>query len=300
LARAKNTDRALARRRHREQTRTVDEQPMSDGAVVTTGAASAAATAQPSTSLSSAMRGSLRMPNIREDLRILPGMLLRTPKLWIPFIILGISFVLALLLPTSTEVYIGFGQTASILNSSVLPSGIDKFAALFVQLTLPPTSLFVFFIGGFLAPRASYLVGAVLGIVDGVLWATYVLIANSSAQQMTNSAAPQPSQITDVIVLIAFAVFIGVLAAGFAAWYRNFLRQSNERARQNRMAREQAAKAKAKEDERKAREDQRLAASAAREEQRKAAAAAKSAPKASTGAATGSASSPQPPKGSTK
>jgi hypothetical protein len=292
LARAKNTERAAARRRHRDQQR-VEEQQLTDGESAVATTAASATPAQPSTSLGSAMRGSLRMPNIKEDLRILPRMLVRTPKLWIPFIILGVSFILALLLPTTVAPqYLGDGIfIPGYIQTSVLPTGLDKFAALFVQLTLPPTSLFVFFIGGFLAPRASYLVGAVLGIVDGVLWAAYVLIANSSAQQMTNAAAPKPTQITDVLVLIVFAVFIGVLAAGFAAWYRNFLRQSNERARQNRLAREQAAKAKAKEDERKAREDQRAAAAAAREEQRKAAAAAKAAPKASTSAAPSASSS---------
>ncbi|MFN8619295.1 MAG: hypothetical protein U0869_00940 [Chloroflexota bacterium] len=289
MARAKNTERAAARRRHREQQRTEEQLASGESAVATTTATATAAPAQPTTSLTSAMKGSMRMPNIREDLRILPSMLARTPKLWIPFIILGVSFILALLLPTTVApLYLGDGLfIPGHVQTSVLPSGLDKFAALFVQLTLPPTSLFVFFIGGFLAPRASYLVGAVLGIVDGVLWAAYVIIANSSAQELTSSATPsaKPTAITDVLVLILFAVFIGVLAAGFAAWYRNFLRQSNERARQNRLAREQAAKAKAKEDERIAREEQRKAAAAAREEQRKAAAAAKSAPKASPSAA---------------
>jgi hypothetical protein len=235
---------------------------------------------------------------VRGDLRILPGMLLHTRKLWIPFAILVVSFILALLLPTSTPArLLGAGvYVPAEVQTSVLPSGVDKLAALFVQLTLPPTSLFVFFIGGFLAPRASYLVGAVLGIVDGILWGAYVLIANASAQQMTDSAAPQPTQISDVLVLVLFAVFIGVLAAGFAAWYRNFLRQSNERARQNRLAREQAARAKAKEDERKAREEQRKAAASAREEQRRGASAAKAAPKPTNSAVAAS----QPPKGSGK
>jgi hypothetical protein len=297
LARAKNTDRAAARRRHREQHRADEQQPAGTEVAVAT-ATPSAVPAGPTTTLGSTMRGSLRMPDVREDLRILPGMLLHTRKLWVPFIILIVSFILALLLPTTTPArLLGDGlYVPAQAQTSVLPSGIDRFAALFVQLTLPPTSLFVFFIGGFLAPRASYLVGAVLGIVDGLLWAAYVLIANASAQQMTGSAAPQPTQIPDVIVLVLFAVFIGVLAAGFAAWYRNFLRQSNERARQNRLAREQAAKAKAKEDERKAREEQRKAAASAREEQRRAASVAKAAPKATSSAAT----APQPPKASGK
>lgn len=75
---------------------------------------------------------------------------------------------------------------------------------------------------------------------------------------------------SDVLAIIFIAVMIGTLAAGFAAWYRNFLRSSQERARANRAAREQQMRAKAKEDERKAKEEQRKAAIAAREAARSA------------------------------
>ena len=49
-----------------------------------------------------------------------------------------------------------------------------------------------------------------------------------------------------------------LIAAGFAAWYRAFLRQSQERAKANRIAREQQMRAKAKEQERVAKEEQRV------------------------------------------
>ena len=105
--------------------------------------------------------------------------------------------------------------------------------------------------------------GAVLGLVDGILWSIYVFAAQSTLQEGFRA-----STLTDVLAILFIAVVIGTLAAGFAAWYRNFLRQSQERARANRMARDQAARAKAKEDERKAREEQRKAAIASREEAR--------------------------------
>ena len=55
------------------------------------------------------------------------------------------------------------------------------------------------------------------------------------------------------MAIILVAVVVGILAAGFASWYRNFLRSSQERARQNRAAREQQQRVKAKEDARLAR-----------------------------------------------
>ena len=59
------------------------------------------------------------------------------------------------------------------------------------------------------------------------------------------------------MAIILVAVVVGILAASFASWYRNFLRSSQERARQNRAAREQQQKVKAKEDARAARDAQR-------------------------------------------
>lgn len=256
MARAKNTDRAEARRRTREQQRAAEIQPN----VLTTDAAAVTVDAGPS--VGTAMRNSMRMPNVLEDLRQLPGMILHTRKLWIPFIALLVSFILAMLLPRSTTIFIGPGQFGTVLGTSLLPSGTEKIAALFVQLTLPPTALFVFFIGGFLAPRASYLVGALLGIVDGIMWAIFQLSAGSAASETSDGLGA--SSIGDVIAIVLFAMVIGILAAGFAAWYRNFLRQSQERARANRAAREAQMRAKAKEDERKTREEQRRAAAEAR------------------------------------
>jgi len=255
LARAKNTDRAEARRRTREAQRAAE--PQDD--VITSDATAVAA--DPGPSLGTSMRSSMRMPNIREDLRIVPGMILRTRKVWIPFIALFAAFIVAMLLSATrtTSVIVG-GTQVSVVTSQIIPEGLDRIAALFVQLTLPPTALFVFFIGGFLAPRASYLVGAILGLIDGVLWSIYVFTAPTASTD-----GFQTNSFTDVFAIIFIAVMIGTLAAGFAAWYRNFLRSSQERARANRAAREQQTRAKAKEDERKAKEDQRKAAMEARE-----------------------------------
>lgn len=241
MPRAKNTDRAEARRRYRDQQRATEAPEGADLAVEATAP-------EPSASVGDAMRGSLRMPNVLEDLRALPGMFLRVRKLWIPVIALVVSFFLALALS---------------LEVGSIPEGLRAAAALYVQLTLPPTALFVFFVGGFLAPRASYLVGGVLGILDGLLITLLLAVAPAAtidaASAGTTGSSPGP------IETIGLAIVIGVVAGGFAAWYRNFLRQSQERARQNRIARDAEARTKAKEKERVAKEEQRKAAAAARQ-----------------------------------
>jgi len=222
LARAKNTSRAEARRKYREQVRAAE-----DGTLVQT---------PPADEQPPAPRPSMfRMPNVREDLRILPGMLRTRRMLWIPFIMLFATFVVALL-------WIRGG----------LPADLGWLVSLAVELLLRPTGLFVFFIGGFLAPRASYLVGAVLGIIDGILWALLGFLVPGSTVTADGKLVTTGPALTlaDAIVFILVATVVGILAASFAAWYRNFLRSSQERARQNRIAREQQQAAKAKADAR--------------------------------------------------
>ena len=113
-------------------------------------------------------------------------------------------------------------------------------------------------------PRSSYLVGATLGLLDGILWSALFLIS-PSAQPGAAGRLVQPS---DFVAIILVAVVVGVLAAGFASWYRNFLRSSQERARQNRATREQQQKVKAKDDARAARDAQRQTKNVTADDQR--------------------------------
>ncbi len=247
MARAKNTNRAEARRRTREQQRAAEgslDQLDDDGL-----------DAAPAPQSQVGLRGMFRMPDIRDDLRTFPQMLAHSPKVWIPFGMLVVSFILAVLLSQTTT------NPDGTVTSSVFPSGIEGIVSLYVELTLPPTALFVFFIGGFLAPRSSYLVGATLGLLDGILWSVLFLIS-PSAQPTAAGRLVQP---TDIVAIILVAVVVGILAAGFASWYRNFLRSSQERARQNRAARDQQQRMKAKEDARAARDAQRQSSSASRQ-----------------------------------
>lgn len=214
-ARAKDTSRAEARRRYREQHRL--EQPDIDDESDEPVAEPVAATSA---------RPSMRLPDVRADLAALPGVFRTRPLVLLPFGMLVAAFLLEL------------GR-----QNGVLPvGGIGDIAVLYVQLTLPPTALFVFFIGGFLAPRASWLVGALLGVFDALLITTLVLFAPAGELE----AAGVTEVAEGLLPLWAIAILVGIVAAGFASWYRTFLRSSQERARTNRAARdrEQAAKAK--------------------------------------------------------
>jgi hypothetical protein len=230
LARAKNTTRAQARRKYREQVRSSDPD-----AALADGPTSEAEVAPKRPSM-------FAMPDIREDVRQLPHMFRTRRLLWLPFGMLLVTFVAALL-----------------WIQGVLPTDLGWLVSLAVELLLRPTGLFIFFIGGFLAPRASYLVGAILGVVDGILWVMlgFLVPGSTVAADGTVQATTTPLTVADAVVFIMIAVVVGILAASFAAWYRNFLRSSQERARQNRIAREQQRAAQAKADAKAARQTAR-------------------------------------------
>ena len=222
MARAKNTSRAQARRNYRDQVRATGAEGLTeDGEVIEPIEEQA-----PKPSM-------FRMPDVREDLRQLPQMFRTRKILWLPFVMLVVTFVVALL-----------------WIQGVLPNDLGWLVSLAVELLLRPTGLFIFFIGGFLAPRASYLVGAILGIIDGILWALLGFLVPGSTVSSDGQiqTTGQPLTFADAVVFILVATVVGILAASFAAWYRNFLRSSQERARQNRMARDQQRAAKAKAD----------------------------------------------------
>jgi hypothetical protein len=216
--RPKDTSRVEARRRHREEERAAGIDPDADGALAPT-------TQEPA-------RPAFGLPDIRSDLAALPSVL-RKPVMWLPFGVLLAAFFIEL-----------------ARQNEMLPEGaVADLGILFVQLTLPPTSLFVFFIGGFLAPRASYLVGGILGVFDALLITILVLFQLTDFEETGMGDVAQ-----GLVPLWGIAILVGIFAAGFAAWYRRFLRSSQERARANRAIREQEQARKAKEQARADRE----------------------------------------------
>lgn len=102
-----------------------------------------------------------------------------------------------------------FGALA--LELSWVPDSLRAPIALYVQLTLPPTALIVFVVTGFIAARNGWLAGALLGLLDGVLWsALFIIVAGpSSAPSVAVGIG-----IGDILAVLALAVVIGLVAGG--------------------------------------------------------------------------------------
>jgi hypothetical protein len=239
MAREKNTYRASARRRSRAVAR-----ENRDAAADTFAADDADMAAETATS-DQPRSGLFTMPHVREDIAALPE-IFRTrrrgiPIMWLPFILIIVGFVLALLEPFQG-----------------LDAGIAGILAFYVQTFFIPTGLLTFLLAGFMAPRASYLVGFIVGVFNAVLLViAFGVVLNS---QIIAVAGDQAS--TAIFWMIGYALLIGPLAAAFAAWYRNFLNRMNTQSRDRRIAREVEAAKKRKEEARAARRPVRTKTSA--------------------------------------
>jgi hypothetical protein len=247
--RPKNTSRVEARRRHREEQREVEVEPIE---------LEETAEAPPMPT-----RGSMfAMPNVVDDIKALP-MVFRKPLVWLPFGLLAATFVLSVALING------------VLDE--LPEMAINGISLYINLTLHPTSLFIFFIGGFLAPRASYIVGGMLGVLSATVWTVVMTIATDTMREqyadtlLTTTAEGEIIGLTNEAILQTYAMglVIGILAGGFASWYRRFLRSSQERAAANRAQKEREQAEKAKEQARADREALRQQKYADREALRK-------------------------------
>lgn len=220
LAREKNTCRADARRRTRTEQRAeylaaTSPDETDDGELEATGSAEVPTERKPM----------FKMPNFRADLRGLPGMFRAKPLLFLPLVILTIGFGMFLALPG-------------------LSPDMASLAGLYIQFFWAPPALFTFFVAGFFAPRAAYVVGFIYGLIAGIMWASAVLLVGSvgstTGTPTTTTAEPVPI----VINMLVIGMLYGTLAAALAAWYREFLRGIQERGRAKRAVREVAERDK--------------------------------------------------------
>ena len=166
------------------------------------------------------------MPNIREDIRLLPSLFVSRKLLFIPFLLLVIGLVATRVLPN-------------------LNADSSNIAGFFIQFFFLPPALFTFFLAGFLAPRASYLVGFLCGVLAAVFW--FIAFVNPA------DVPDAGSFLATLGSVLASGIVYGTLAAALAAWYRDFLRGMQERGRQRRAQQETLVRAKRKEEVREAR-----------------------------------------------
>lgn len=206
MARAKQTARAEARRRHRAASRPVEVDAAEAGDADETPAAAAkrrAATPPARASVSGgifgAFRQAYRSPNIREDLAALPRLLTGRWFLAALFLIaLGIGVF---------ELYPGYSGSVFLIQFLAYPPAIAPI-----------------FLAGFFAPRASYLLGLAVALFDGVVWIAFTA---SQPQAATGSAVVSDAG-TYILAFSSWAL-TGIFFAAGAAWYRRFLQLTSPR-----------------------------------------------------------------------
>jgi hypothetical protein len=221
LARAKNTSRAEARKRSRDTHRAemaelADDEQLDDE--VDSG--------QDEPRRPSAFK----MPNVREDLRALPEIFRTKRIVWVPFLLVLIGFVLNL-------AYWG------------LSADLRQIAGLYISFFFVPQGLFAYFIAGFVAPRASYLIGGLLGLLSGALFGIALVATLPPDIDVVLRAQAHAEAMSSPFT----GALLGTFAGGFAAWYRNFLRGMQVNGAQRRADREAKERAKRREERQQAR-----------------------------------------------
>lgn len=214
MARAKQTDRADARRRYRQAVNQPAPEDAAEDldfgerkpAAANADASGSDRTGRPAPptgrlGFGQAFRQAYHRANIREDLRALPQ-LLRSRAL-----LIGIAMVVL----GAVAVYIWPNYTGTAMAWELL--------------VLPGSALAPQLVAGFFAPRASYLLGLIVGIVQGLVFT--IFITQFASRLGTQLPADQLSNLLTLSFITG--PISGTLFAAAAAWYRRFLALSNPR-----------------------------------------------------------------------
>lgn len=207
MARAKRTDRAAARRRYRAEMQAED-----DLAAGTEGAGGAAArsTAAPRSGstpsptrigIGAAFKLAFRPLDIRGDLRALPYIAVHSKALWLPCVLVIASAV-----------------------AFAITGGKDLVTQFMFAYFIQTPAIGGVFLAGFLAPRASWLLGAIVGLVSAICYSALILTVFASVV----AASPDPNIGTQTIAgAFLLSPAMGAFFAAAAAWYRRFLTITN-------------------------------------------------------------------------
>jgi hypothetical protein len=210
VARAKRTERAAARRRYRAATdpamiedeeETIDDRP-----------SRTAPTTRPSgdvarMGIGAALRASIHPLRVREDFAALPS-LVTNKALWLPVLVTVASTV-----------------------AVVATGGKDSITAILFAYFVQTPAIGGVFLAGFLAPRASWLLGAIVGIVAAIGYVAVLTLVPGALTPTAPGAATMESVAISAFIL---SPIMGALFASAAAWYRRFLTLTNpNRGRRN-------------------------------------------------------------------
>lgn len=212
MARAKRTssERAAARRRYRAAT---ESQSLdADESAVDVGPGRAAQPSRPTADtvrmgLMAALRASVHPLTLREDLAALPS-LVPNKALWLPVLI-----------------------TIASTTAVVATDGTNALSAILFSYFVQTPGIGGAFLAGFLAPRASWLLGFIVGIVTAVCYSVLIYaFPLRIATEIPDAAIAQSAVLSAVIT----SPILGALFASAAAWYRRFLQLTNpNRGRRN-------------------------------------------------------------------
>lgn len=207
MARAKQTNRAEARRRYRQATQPIDleteDTPEAPAAAAARpGSAKPAVAAGPQRpGFMAAFRGAYHPAHPREDLRALPSLL----KHW--------SFLAGagLVLLGAIVAYAVPGYTGSAFAWELL--------------VLPGSALAPQLVAGFFAKRASYMLGFLIGLFQGIVFTVFL------TQLAPRLGTEVPAGSLGNLLTLSFLTgpVSGALFAAAAAWYRRFLALSSPR-----------------------------------------------------------------------
>lgn len=211
LARAKKTDRAEARRRHRialaaqdgdvSLAESVSEDAAGAGAAPRRQAAPGGHPARPG--ILTAFRTAMQPADIREDLRYLPTLALHTRAIWLPSLLVVAAAVIAVV--------------GDPVHNSV--------ALLVVQFALVPPAMIPAFLAGILTTRASWLAGGITGMVASVAFVLAVSLI--PVPEPGGSVRPPTSSEQSAYIASALANLpMGFLIGALAGFYRRMLRST--------------------------------------------------------------------------
>jgi hypothetical protein len=203
VARAKRTssERAAARRRYRAATDLEIAEDVAEGSPQSRAPEPARAAADvPRMGIMAALRTSFRPLNVRADLAALPS-LVPHKAFWVPVLV-----------------------TVATAIATTVSGGSDVVTPLLFTYFIVTPAVGGVFLAGFLAPRASWLLGILVSLVAALSYIAMGLATRLPEPFQTQFSSAQ----TDAIVYtLVWSPLMGAFFASAAAWYRRFLTLSN-------------------------------------------------------------------------
>jgi hypothetical protein len=152
-----------------------------------------------------AFRESFRPIDLRGDIRALPSIAIHSKALWLP-LLLTLVATIAFSITLGNDIVTRFGF------------------AYFVQ----TPALGGVFIAGFLAPRAAWLLGLIVGLFSALCYSFLVLSVFSAILATANTQGATTTTSSEIITsALTLSPVVGAVFAAAAAWYRRFLALSN-------------------------------------------------------------------------